>query len=103
MIFSKVFLPMLAVVLGATATPVPEPEPEPNTTPYEPRAIEKRSFLQTCLGPDVPRPNPRYFTLTSGYILNGQCLTLTSNWQVTSLDLNLCITNSNGNLQWLSK
>ncbi|KAM7186219.1 hypothetical protein V8F20_011489 [Naviculisporaceae sp. PSN 640] len=109
MIITKLLLPILTVVLGATASPVPEPEPEVNTTPYDRRAIEKRSFMQTCIGPYAGPGNPQYFTLTSGHILNGNCLKPTSNppagvyhWQATTQDLNLCITNSNGNLQWLS-
>ncbi|KAM7183238.1 Cyanovirin-N [Rhypophila sp. PSN 637] len=101
MLLSQLFLPVLTLVLGAAdlsvATPVPE---DAVVAVAEPRSIAKRSFLETCRG----FPPQGELTLGSGHILNAMCLKSTGqwNWQNTSQDLNLCITNSNGYLQWKS-
>ena len=96
---SQLLLLVPAVVLSVADVSVATPVPKGDGA-AEPRSIVKRSFLETCIGnPNGP------FTLSSGHVLNGKCLKTGAawNWQATSQDLNLCITNSNGNLQWLSK
>ncbi|KAK4206621.1 hypothetical protein QBC37DRAFT_406952 [Rhypophila decipiens] len=98
MIPSHVYLRLLAIIIGAgvSATSVPE-----EAAVSEPRSvIGKRSFLQSCLG---PANDPTSFSLSNGRILNGECRRNNGSWRPNSIDLNGCITNNNGYLQWRSK
>ncbi|KAM7218472.1 Cyanovirin-N [Rhypophila decipiens] len=98
MIPSQIFSPFLAIIIGAgvSATAVPEEA----AAVSEPRSvIGKRSFLQSCLG---PANDPASFSLSNGRILNGECRRNNGSWRPNSIDLNGCITNNDGYLQWRS-
>lgn len=108
MVLSQLLVLVPAVVLGAfvdvsVATSVPHGDTARTGNAAvgavaESRSVVKRSFLQSCLGPD-----PGGFTLSSGHILNGSCRNTSGGWNFHSANLNLCITNTNGQLQWLAK
>lgn len=86
---SNVFTVLAAALLAAPALASPTPEVQ---ALQERSAIEKRSFWATCDN-----------CYTSGSFLACNCRNANGDNGHTTLDLNRCLVNSDGSLQWRSK